>query len=519
MRSDISRRSLLKALSAAVGGALFSNKLFSMDNNSAPQTGLSSDIPRPGGILRAAFNGKLDGAPNVLYATHSPFDYVRARLIWDTLADSHGGNIEWRLIKSAEPDATSTRWTLKVRPGVTFSDGRRLTAKDVLYSLHALASHPSAQSGWLQPLDSQASRIENDETLTLVLKEPVGAFDWRLSQGMFVFPDGTTDFQQAPGTGAWTLFSTNDNVCTLRPRKDYWDNEGKAWLDEIHLYAIADVNARVNGLKAGQFDYAGGVTLMNARSEQNNPAVRVITAPKEQWNSLAFSMNLSQAPFDRAQVAEALKLSIDRESMVRLLSFGMGEVANDTLGAGQQWHHDSLPCRTYDPEQARALLQQAGIAPEIAIRTSNYVWGLAESATLLLRQAKPAGFNLTLNKLPVADYYSNIPELLNAPIKTNLLHSMPLPVALPFYYGKKAPYSYTGPASPQLDALMQTMQAAQRDAITPAIHNVQEYLYFHGGDAIFARLPSVALCAPGVGGIQAAGFFDYPLLRSAWLAR
>ncbi|ELW9443446.1 hypothetical protein R0595_002536 [Pluralibacter gergoviae] len=40
-----------------------------------------------------------------------------------------------------------------------------------------------------------------------------------------------------------------------------------------------------------------------------------------------------------------------------------------------------------------------------------------------------------------------------------------------------------------------------------------------GGDAVFARIPSIAASTPAVGGVRAAGFFDYPLLRDAWLRR
>ena len=96
---------------------------------------------------------------------------------------------------------------------------------------------------------------------------------------------------------------------------------------------------------------------------------------------------------------------------------------------------------------------------------------------------------------------------------------MPLPVALPFYYGTGAPWSFTGPASPQLDALMNAMQAARGDALKARVADVQQWLWQQGGDAVFARIPSIAASTPAVGGVRAAGFFDYPLLRDAWLRR
>ncbi|WP_414502746.1 ABC transporter substrate-binding protein [Zymobacter sp. IVIA_5232.4 C2] len=514
MKRNMSRRALLKAGGLGVGGLLLPGSLLAageMPSGTAPRA-------RRGGVLRAAFAGRAGTPMNVLQATRSPLDYVRARLVWDALADTDDGHIDYRLMTSAVSDRAATRWRLTIRRGVTFSDGRPLTAHDVLYSLHVLASNPCTQSGWLAPLDTAASRIDDDYTLTLALKQPIGAFDWRLAQGMFVFPADTRDLDHALGTGAWTLTSSSDSVNTFSPRSDYWDSERGPLLDRIQLYGIMDMNARVNGLKAGQFDYVGGVALTSGLTEQHNPNVKVVTAPPALWDSLMFSMNLSKPPFDSPDVCEALKLSIDREAMVRTLSFGKGDVANDTLGQGQPWHNSTLPQRHYDPERAQALLKKAGVSPRLSILTSNYAWGLAESATLMLRQAKPAGFTLSLNKLPAADYYSDLNALFDAPLKTNYFHPMPLPVALPFYYGRHAPYPFTGPSSPKLDALIQTLQAAQGEALVTAVHDVQEELYFHGGDAIFMRIPSIALSSPRVNGVEAAGYFDYPTLRSAWLA-
>lgn len=510
MFQGVSRRSLIKNIGLLAGSSLFSNSLYSMDK-------ITSSPPGKGGVLRAAFTGSNSGPANVLTATRTPLGYVRARLIWDTLADSQNGKIEYRLMESAEPDSSSTRWTLKIRPGITFSDGRTLSARDVLYSLQQLAAAPGAQSGWLAPLDVSASRVQDSQTLMLQLKQPVGAFDWRLAQGMMIFPADSKSGLSALGSGAWILGEQNATVTQLLPRHDYWDAASGPWLDRIELYAVDDMNARMNGLKAGQFNYVAGIGLVNAHSEQRNSEVQVLVAPKDEWGSLVFSMNLSTEPFNRQEVVDALKLAINREEMARILGFGFGQSANDALGVGQHWYTPDLPQRHYDPEQAKVLLQRAGIVPRASIRTSNFTWGLAESATLLLRQSAPAGFSLTVNKLPVADFYSDMAALMNAPLKTSTFHAMPLPVALPFYYGSAAPYSFTGPASPQLDVLMKTLQAARGDAMTQAIHDVQHYLYQHGGDAIFARLPSVALATKDVRGIRSGGVFEYPLLRGAWL--
>ncbi|ELY7231497.1 TPA: hypothetical protein N2R65_005070 [Klebsiella variicola] len=511
MNQGLTRRTLIKTMGIGAGIAL--------SNGFLPLAWADESRPQRGGTLRAAFAGSSSDSTDVLRSTNSNIDYVRARLVWDSLAEVDNQRIVWRLMESADPNHDATRWTVKLRQGVTFSDGRQLTSKDVMFSLRTWMSQPGSQSGWLKPLDLTASRLEDDHTLTLQLHKPVGSFDLLLAQSIFIFPENTQDFTAAVGSGPYTLKSWSQDKSVLQARSDYWDAaNGGPWLDEIHLYSVGDTTARLNGLKAGQFDYVGGMALLTARSEQANPAVKLWHSPKSEMSNLAFSMNLSKAPFNHAEVVEALKYAIDRETMVRAVTMGLGEVANDALGAGQPWFNGELPTRHYDPERARALLQKAGIASVAAkIRTSDYEYGTAESATLLLRQVKGTGFDLQLDRVPAADYYSDFNLLLNTPLQTNLYRPMPLPVALPFYYGHAAPWSFTGPATPQLDDLMNAMQAARGDALRQRVADVQHYLWQQGGDAIFARIPSIAASAPGVFGVKAAGFFDYPLLRDAWL--
>ncbi|MEV7027622.1 ABC transporter substrate-binding protein [Kitasatospora sp. NPDC093558] len=517
---QISRRSVLGLMGA---GAVLGSGLLTACSSGAARPPLAAPSPtasvppRRGGKLRAAFAGSSAESTSVLQATGSAIDYVRARLIWDTLGEIEGSAPVWRLAESVEPNADATRWTVRLRDGATFSDGRKLTAQDVLFSLRTLASNPTVQSGLLGGLDAGASAVRDPRVLELQLKGPDGFFDLVLAQSMFVFPDGTTDFAHAPGSGPFVLKSwTAGSSSLLTARTDYWGSaDGGPYLDQIELLSVADAGARLNGLKAGQFDYAGGLTLTAARAEAQNQALRILTAPQELWSELALTMNLGTDPFTRPEAVQAVKVAIDRETMVRTVTLGYGEVADDALGRHQSWYDTSLPRRAHDPDQARKLFPGG----QLAVRTSDYEYGTLESATAFVQQAQAAGLTATVDKIPAADYYADIKALLSTPLQTNLYHAMPLPLQLSMYYGSKASYPFTGPAGATLDGLITAMHSAVGDAKrTAAVHDVQHYLYDHGGDAVFARIPPVAASTPAVHGIQARGFFDYPCLRDAFLA-
>jgi peptide/nickel transport system substrate-binding protein len=476
--------------------------------------------PRQGGRLRAAFAGSSAESASVIQATATPVDYVRARIVWDTIGEIDGSKPVWRVAESVEPNDDATVWTVRLRDGITFSDGKALTADDVLFSLKTFASQPTTQSAFLAGLDAKASKVRDKRTVELHLKSTDGFFDLALAQSMFVFPDGTKDFAKAPGSGPFVLKKwARSNSSLLTARKDYWGSGGP-YLDEIELLSVTEADARLNGLKAGQFDYAGALTLPTLRAEANNSRLRITTAPRELWGELAFSLNLSTAPFTHAEAVEAVRYAIDREAMVRTVTLGRGEIADDAMGRHQSWYDSSLPRRDHDPDRARRLMPTGALkGTKLSIRTSNYEYGPLEAATAFVEQGRTADLNVGVDKVPAADFYTDIKSLLAAPLKTSFYHPLPLPLALSLYYGPQAPYPFTGPSDDTLNGLMGAMHAAVGDAKrTRAVHDVQQHLYKHGGDVVFARVPTVAGATTAVHGVQAHGFFDYPSLRDAYLA-
>ncbi|MFJ9843636.1 hypothetical protein ACIRYZ_24910 [Kitasatospora sp. NPDC101155] len=68
---------------------------------------------------------------------------------------------------------------------------------------------------------------------------------------------------------------------------------------------------------------------------------------------------------------------MDREAMVRTVTLGYGEIADDALGRHQSWYDTTLPRRAHDPDQAKKLLPGG----QFAVRTSDYEYGTLESAT------------------------------------------------------------------------------------------------------------------------------------------
>lgn len=482
----------------------------------------ASATPRKGGKLRAAFIGGSAESTDPTLAANVGIDYVRARLVWDTLGELDGGKAVWRLAESVEPNADATKWTVRVRQGVTFSDGRQLTAKDVLFSLRTLVEKRSPQGGFITHLDLKNARAKDARTVELPLTMPDGFFDLALAHSMFVFPDGTKDLTKAVGSGPYTLKKWQAGRSgILVPRADYWDGDnGGPYLDELELVSVTDAAARLSGLKSGQFGYAGGLGLTAVRTERGNDALRIELPPKDLWVDLTLTMNRGLKPFTDERVVRAVKLALDRESLVRTVTLGQGEAGNDLVGAHQPYFDTGIAQTAHDPEQAKKLLSEAGAdGLAVTIRTSNYDYGTEESAAAAVPMLAKAGIKASLDKVPAADYYSDFKTILGTPLQTAAYHPNPLPLMIRTYYGSTAPFPLTGTKdAAQADPLIAAMNRATGEKERAArVADVQEYLHEHGGDALFARVPTVSGAAAATHGVKPRGYADYPSLRDAFV--
>ncbi|MFI6846254.1 ABC transporter substrate-binding protein [Kitasatospora sp. NBC_00085] len=477
--------------------------------------------PKRGGKLRAAFIGGSNETANVLKAANTPIDYVRARAVYDELCvvDAEG-KIEMQLAESMTPNADGTEWTLRVRSGVKFTDGRKLTIEDVLFTLQTYVDTKANQAPLLADVDLAKTRRKDELTAVLVMKRPHGFLDQVFTQGIFVVPAGTTDFSAVPGSGPFILQQHKvGQGATLKRNPDYWGSAGP-YLDELELVSIADGAARLNALKAGQVDYAASISLVAGKAERANAALQLLTPPKWEWPNFGAMLKRSQDPFTDARVAQALKYAVDRDQMVERVTLGFGEVGNDLFGKYLPDYAQDLPQRQYDPERAKKLLKDAGVDNlSLTIRTSDYEYGLAEGAAVLAEQAKKAGITIGLDKVPAGDFFADPKVFIGAKFQSANRKPRPLPLDVLFFYGSDALLPFTGVAGPKADDLVTKVRSAvTEEQRKTALADIQHYLHEEGGDLVWAKAPVLAAATPQVHGVKSLGYPTFPSFRDAYLA-
>jgi peptide/nickel transport system substrate-binding protein len=414
-RREMIQRSIGATTALAVPGLLAACGGSSSPSASSSAGSPAGGKPRRGGHLTVAVND--GGATDVLSPWNTPFysSGARAKQVYERLYTwSPEGLPLPQLAVSAEPDKTATVWHVKLRSGVTFHNGKTLTADDVLYSIrYVLNPKSNAEAiSRIAAIDPGASRVVSPTELELHLKRPIGDTpgDLLADKALWIVPAGTTDFSKPMGTGPFIFKSWQPGVRALYERNpNYWERTsagGPPWVDSLEFQTIVDDTARLNALLGGQVQEILNISLVQARAQASNSAVAIIRTP--QPNVTPIYMEIDAPNFRDIRVRHALKLALDRNEMVNNILLGFGSIGNDLFGKGLLSYNADIPQRAHDPQQAASLLKQAGVGGlNLTLPTAEAAAGMVESATAFKQQAAAVGINVTLQKIDAGTYFTN----------------------------------------------------------------------------------------------------------------
>ena len=414
-RSDIAS---LKELyqSAAIGRRAFVSRLVAL-GISASVAGIIvagspvavAQTPKRGGRIRAAAGGH--GPDDTLDPArfNSVINYGRGEQFYNGLTRIDGSLVARPdLAESWEPDANATQWVFKLRKGVEFHSGKSLDAEDALYSIKRHLDK-DVGSGAKAFVENVAEGIVEDKhTLRFKLKGPDADFPVILgTYQMKIVPVGTTDFSSAPGTGPFKLKEFKPGVRSLAQRfENYWE-EGRPYLDEIEWFGIADHNARVNALLAGDIAMMSGLDPKAIRQIDRAPGARVVNTKAGQYTNLALMAD--RAPTDNNDLRLAIKYLQNRERILKLIYKGNGMLGNDQpISPVDPMYCDEMPIRLFDPDKAKFHLKKAGmVGGTIKVHTSEVAGtGAIEQTLVLQREASKIGLKVEVQRDPGDGYWS-----------------------------------------------------------------------------------------------------------------
>ncbi|MEV6861853.1 ABC transporter substrate-binding protein [Streptosporangium subroseum] len=266
------------------------------------------------------------------------------------------GKVAGDLAEKWEPGATAAEWTFHLRHGVTFSDGKPVTADDVVASFDRMMALDGPNAANF-PDYKMTAPADNEVTLTA----PVPDASIPRKLGLFyVIPssvkaDDTAFFEHPVGSGPFTVgrFAPSE-VLALAPNKKYWG--GVPQLDNLEIRNIPDLSARLTALRTGEVDVVWGIPDDQLSVLRGGDSVTVKTVPSTAVFTMWF--NSSVPALKTPQVRRALWQAVDFSTIIKNLYPETGALADAPVAPSVLGYVKQKPVG-YDPQAAKAALKAA----------------------------------------------------------------------------------------------------------------------------------------------------------------
>jgi peptide/nickel transport system substrate-binding protein len=318
-----------------------------------------------------------------------------------------------------------TLFTVRLRKGVTWHDGRPFTAQDVVFTWQTLMN-PKVSAFSTVGFDQIASMSAADDlTLKIKMKQAYAPIFVVLAD-MFIVPEHVLsksadinkdefNTRRPVGTGPFKFveWAAGDHI-TLEANPAY--HGPGPFLDRLIFKYIPDLTVLFTQFKTGEIDVTGiqGIPVDLYPEAKTLPNISLYVAPSTTYESIA--PNFLLPLFQDKRVRQALYAGMDKKPIVEKISLGLVPEA-ETYIPPQSWAYNPRikGHHKYDPDRAKALLEAAGWKPgPDGIRVKDGKRLAFENATtagnkqreqiqqLLQQQWRQIGVEMTISNKPAA---------------------------------------------------------------------------------------------------------------------
>jgi peptide/nickel transport system substrate-binding protein len=313
------------------------------------------------------------------------------------------GIVEPMLAESWE-QVDDLTWRFKLRQGVKFQDGADFNAAAVVFGLNRLMNPALTCDSRSKFGDVTLTPTEVDDfTVDIVSNIPIPIMPTLMGTVQLVSPNMPADAEtNAPiGTGPFTLTSAGNENIVLTRFDGYWGD--KPDVTKATYLWRGESAIRAAMVSTGEADLTPAIAVQDATDPATDFAYLNSETTRMRIDALV-------PPLDDVRVRKALNLAIDWDGMGEAL-FGADVLrASQMVVPGVVGHNPDIKPWTYDPDQARALIEEARAAgvpvdTEITIIGRNgFFPNAAESLEAMMAMWQEAGLKVTLRQLEAADW-------------------------------------------------------------------------------------------------------------------
>jgi peptide/nickel transport system substrate-binding protein len=407
------RRELLQyslGAMAAVGAGSVLEACGSSSTSPSSSPTSPSGKPKRGGTIRAGLSGggtsdTLDGDACV-----ENLDFARAPQLYNVLLEPDLNDVDrLSLADEITSNKAATEWTIRLKSGITFHNGKDLTSEDVLFTLQRIVSNHFSGSLALAPADLKNATMPDKLTLKVPCHTPYSTFPYALNENgeQSIVPVGY-DPKKPVGTGPFMLKSFTPGVQSVFVRNpNYWevgaDGKPLPYVDELVISDYSDETSQVNALLSGVVDCIDLLSF-ESLSPLKTGGKKTLISDGGGW--VPFTMRVDVYPFSEVDVRQAFRLIVDRPQMRDQVFGGYGLLGNDIFAIEDPEYDHSIPQRVQDIDQAKFLLNKHHLLPmKTTLVTGPIHQGAVAAATVFAEQAAAANVKVTLSQINVTEYY------------------------------------------------------------------------------------------------------------------
>jgi peptide/nickel transport system substrate-binding protein len=346
---------------------------------------------------------------------------------------------------STSPDGLT--WTFNIRPNLKWSDGKPLTAKDIAWTYNLVMTNTVAATANGTLVANIASvSAPNDTTFVIktkskqanLLYESIPVVPQHVWQShvsdLKSYTSMPSQGQPVVGYGPYTLTAFKTTYATLKANKDFVLGAPK--VDTLISQYFSSSDASVNALKTGQVQQNAALTATQFNALKNASGISTYRQAPTGWTGIEInpgartksgkSIGTGNPILSDAQVRKAIAYGIDRETLVKKVLDGLGEVGAGYIPSGYPqwaWQPSASQKIGFDQTKANQILDAAGYPKgEDGIRTDkktgkqlSFRLGIhsddsndAAIATYLVPWMKSIGIKLTVQPMSFSQLNDNL---------------------------------------------------------------------------------------------------------------
>jgi peptide/nickel transport system substrate-binding protein len=258
-------------------------------------------------------------------------------------------------------------WDFKLRPGVKFQNGMKVTAQDVAYSFNRILDpkNNSPMLSFITPIT--AASVVNRTTVRIKTSTPSPIVP-EITKEVMIVPRrvvqsmGESAFGQHPvGSGPYKVVSRVPNDHTaLQAFNGYW--AGPAPIRNIVLRPIPDDSTRVAALRSGQVDIISNFGTSFVSTLQHTPGIKLFNEGQSRTAEIILDTNPADGfkPFQDVRVRQAVTEAIDYRGLTSQVMSGLAIRNCQPVTTIIFGHIPGYKCPQYNPAHAKSLLAAAG---------------------------------------------------------------------------------------------------------------------------------------------------------------